>query len=639
MEHIKNKTFEEPFNDEDYALGAEFSLLVEQFNKWQNGEPGARRQSLLVLGPHGFGKTGYTVDYFERLEDVRVVVKSLSNTTPENFFIPVPTKDGVVAQGAPDDTTLETLLLEELKPQYPGERVVLFLDELNRVPTKSIFNLVMEVSQEYTVAGVELPHLIGVVCCANPPGDPSRYTGVLMLDYAQADRFHTVILEENDVPWRHYLAYEYPHLDLNPFFTTWAGLERQIRLDFPPRLMEFFLRLDAEGLPQQWALPFTSKRLQLKTVSDTDVTEKVLSQLAASIHSTLHLTPAKPLGSAVKAAIKNNWSIRLMGDPGIGKTSAIKAMVSDVKLDSVYFSLSQVSPEDMAMPVPREGKLRTLLMSRLKRTEDEKYVLILDEFSRAQRRTAAAAMELTNNHAIAGQTLHGLSAVVAIDNKPQVGNTPLDTGRVDDAQASRFVLTLELDPNNTGWQDYLRAQYGQEWAQAFIDWWAEDLNDTVRWAVTPRCLERLMVREKKGLPLAPAIPVIGTDRAPATNQLLLLRRRLEGVALGMRELLEDIDAYMKFMEETNPDEVVLDEPAVVVKRQQVLSLLRNADEKRLVDAQESHKLASRMIPLLSVQERLAVLRTAEANTPRNKIWTDALIAMTVAARKAKNKKK
>lgn len=638
MEHIDNKTFEESFDDRDFALGAEFAFLVDEYNKWEQGEPGARRQSLLVLGPHGFGKTGYTTDFFSRLPNTRVVNKSLSQTTPENFFIPVPTKGELKVEKAGDEVSLETLLLEELKPQYPGEKVILFLDELNRVPTKAIFNLVMEVSQEYTIAGVELPHLMGVVCAANPPGDPGRYAGVLMLDYAQADRFHTVILEENDTPWRHYLAYKFPHLDLNAFFETWECLERQIRLDFPPRLMEFFLRLDQERLPQQWALPFTAQRLQLMTISKTDVTDKVLEKFAASIGSSMHPYPEKPLDAALKAAIKNKWSIRLLGDPGIGKTSAIKALISEAKLDSVYFSLSQVSPEDMAMPVPRDGKLYTLLMKRLKRTMDEKYTLILDEFSRAQRRTAAAAMELTNNHAIAGQPLQGLSAVVAIDNKPQVGSTPLDTGRIDDAQASRFVLTLELSPDNTGWQAYLRKKYGEEFAQAFIDWRAEDVRDPNRWAATPRCLERLMKRENAGLPLADAVPVIGAARAPITNQLLLLRRRLEGVSLGLREILDDLPKWLAFMEESNPDNANIDDPAVIMKRQQILTLLRNVDTKKLVDAQQEFKFANKMVLRMSRQERISILRSAPQEDPtRLKLWTAAL--SSIARKKAKAKKK
>jgi hypothetical protein len=158
--------------------------------------------------------------------------------------------------------------------------------------------------------------------------------------------------------------------------------------------------------------------------------------------------------AAVAYAIAEGWRLRLVGPPGIGKTSHIRAAVEAAGYELEYLSLSQASVHDLVVPVPVAGKLDFLPAARLVRP-DREYVLVLDEFSRAPAETASAAMELVNEKAIAGRPLEGCVAVIALDNPAEVGGLQLDTGRIDAAQASRFTATIEVGEDDLPWREVL----------------------------------------------------------------------------------------------------------------------------------------------------------------------------------------
>ncbi|MFO7961246.1 MAG: AAA family ATPase, partial [Nitriliruptoraceae bacterium] len=122
-------------------------------------------------------------------------------------------------------------------------------------------------------------------------------------------------------------------------------------------------------------------------------------------------------------AVAERASIHLVGPHGIGKTAYVRAWAEAQGLRVVTRSLPVCSQRDFCVPLPvvdratGQRQLEVLVLEQLLQThDDDRYVLILDEFSRADRATLNTAMELLQEGTIAGQELPGLAAVVALDN-------------------------------------------------------------------------------------------------------------------------------------------------------------------------------------------------------------------------------
>jgi MoxR-like ATPase len=298
------------------------------------------------------------------------------------------------------------------------------------------------------------------------------------------------------------------------------------------------------------------------------------------------------VGRAVAHAIAEGWRLRLVGPPGIGKTSHIRAAVEAAGYELEYLSLSQASVHDLVVPVPVAGRLDFLPAARLVRPGRD-YVLVLDEFSRAPAETAAAAMELVNEKAIAGRPLEGCVAVIALDNPAEVGGLHLDTGRIDTAQASRFTATIEVGEDDLPWREVLRARFPAT-ASAFLDWRAEDLDDAARVLVSPRCLERMLSLHAGGLDPELGLPVLGGERVPVA--VAALRRRLQGVrTVGLAALVADLDGHLDRLRDGD-----------VHAELAVLTALQRADVASLRAATAA---VARLLAVLHPNHRLALVRT------------------------------
>jgi MoxR-like ATPase len=566
----------------------------------------AERGAVHLIGPHGIGKTAY-VRAWCRGQGLRVVERSLPVCTPRDFCVPLPVADPVTGQ-----RHVETLLLDQLTQAHDGDRYVLLLDEFSRAD-RATLNTAMELLQERTLAGQPLPGLAAVVALDNPAED-GDYAGVLGLDLAQADRVATLQVDVDDIPWRTHLSTVHGR-DLDEVWRVWGRLPAPARKVLCPRVLDHLVTVVDRGLAAELALPVLPSGRQ-RLLDDTgeepvDVTAAAVGELAVVIAATRDggvvagrragaragvrtgvAGEGGVVGRAVAHAIAEGWRLRLVGPPGIGKTSHIRAAVEAAGYELEYLSLSQASVHDLVVPVPVAGRLDFLPAARLVRPGRD-YVLVLDEFSRAPAETAAAAMELVNEKAIAGRPLSGCVAVIALDNPAEVGGLHLDTGRIDTAQASRFTATIEVGEDDLPWRDVLRARFPST-ASAFLDWRAEDLDDAARVLVSPRCLERMLSLHAGGLDPELGLPVLGGERVPVP--IAALRRRLRGEpTVGLAGVLAELDDHLARLRDGDPHTELA-----------VLTALQRTDVASLRAATAA---VARLLAALHPNHRLALVRT------------------------------
>jgi MoxR-like ATPase len=574
----------------------------------------AERGSVHLIGPHGIGKTAYVRAWFLE-QGLRVVERSLPVCSQRDFCVPLPVTDPDTGQ-----RHVEVLVLEQLLQVDENDRYVVILDEFSRADHATL-NTVMELLQEGTIAGQPLPGLAAVVALDNPAED-GDYAGVVGLDLAQADRVATLQVDVDDIPWRAHLATVHGR-DLGPVWRVWGTLTGAARRVLCPRVLDHLVTLVDRGLPAELALPVLPSGRQRLPGHDELATGDTLDRLADAIHGSWAAAGQEPpllasgrdadqglVGRAVADAIAGGWRLRLVGPPGIGKTSHVRSAVEAAGYELEYLSLSQASVHDLVVPVPVGGRLEFLPAARLVRA-DRQYVLVLDEFSRAPADTASAAMELVNERSIAGRRLDGCVAVIALDNPAEVGGLHLDTGRIDVAQASRFTATLEVGEDELPWRDVLLGRFPAS-APTFLDWRAEDLDDAARMLVSPRCLERMLSLHAHGLDPALGLPVLAGERAPVA--IAALRRRLRGErTAGFAALLTDLDAVVGRLKDGDPHTELT-----------VLTALQRAEARALERAQPA---VVRLLGGLHANHRLALVRGGGA---RRNVLLQALQQLALA---------
>ena len=568
------------------------------------------RSSVHLIGDHGIGKTAY-VRAWCQARGLRVVERSLPVCSQRDFCVPLPVQDPATGR-----RHLEVLVLEQLLQADAHDRYVLILDEFSRAD-RATLNTAMELLQEATIAGQELPGLAAVVALDNPTDDED-YAGVAGLDLAQADRVATLHVDVDDIPWRSHLT-EVHGRPLDGVWQVWGRLAGDARKVLCPRVLDHLLTVVDAHLPAELALPvLPSGRQRLYDTDGNDRTDETLRELTATIRASWSEAahPASPPGAspaggggteatrAIAAAITSGWQLRLVGAPGIGKTSYIRQVVEEAGYELEYVSLSQTSITDLVVPVPVAGRLEFLPAARLVRPE-RRYVLVLDEFSRASADTASAAMELVNERSIAGRQLDGCVAVLALDNPAEVAGLHLDTGRIDVAQASRFTATLNLGEDDLPWREVLRARFPAH-ARTFLDWRAEDLDDAARVLVSPRCVERMLSLHAAGLDVDLALPMLGGQRVPVGT--VALRRRLRGEhSRGLAALAADLDQVLDRL--TGGDDRT---------ELAVLAALQRAEPATLA----THEAAvTRLLGAIHPNHRLALVRGGE---PRREVLLRAL---------------
>lgn len=152
-------------------------------------------KNLRIIGGPGIGKTAIAKSVIEDM-GYPIIYMSGSATTPDNLFVPVPTKDGKV----------DIILDERFMMDQP---YVLVVDEFSRCKPEvkpKFYGLL----QERRLGGIDLPNLVAVIALDNPREIAGRRMDAGTIERAAADRFWaTVEITASETNWADHLIRKY----------------------------------------------------------------------------------------------------------------------------------------------------------------------------------------------------------------------------------------------------------------------------------------------------------------------------------------------------------------------------------------------------------------------------------------------
>lgn len=199
------------------------------------------RLTVLIQGPPGCGKTELLKSEVAAAGK-ELVYYSMPFTSPDALIVPMPTPEG----------TLEMLIAEELRrPGQPGAtEAVIGWDEYNRPSSKATFAKLMEMTQEWSLGGVDLDGITAQIALCNPPVWQGRKMGVSRNNIAQADRF-TISIEvtPEDIPANEWLIATYGPVAETVLEWWKSDIDDSGREWITKRTLERFIKLHQAGLP------------------------------------------------------------------------------------------------------------------------------------------------------------------------------------------------------------------------------------------------------------------------------------------------------------------------------------------------------------------------------------------------------
>jgi len=190
----------------------------------------ANNLNVLLIGPHGVGKTSRVLAAFGRAK-LKYKYFSASTMDPWVDFIGIPKE-------AKDDKGgyLELVLPKELRDDNID---ALFFDEFNR-SQKKVRNAVMELIQFKSINGRKFNNL-KVVWAAINPEDTEEYQ-VEELDPAQKGRFHVKFNVPSE-PSKAYFTQAYNASLANSAVAWWQKLPAEIKKLVDPRTLDYALKM------------------------------------------------------------------------------------------------------------------------------------------------------------------------------------------------------------------------------------------------------------------------------------------------------------------------------------------------------------------------------------------------------------
>ncbi|GLW48688.1 hypothetical protein Stsp02_43500 [Streptomyces sp. NBRC 14336] len=199
------------------------------------------RWTVLLQGPPGCGKTELVRQTLREGLGREPLYFSLPVTNVEDLCAPIPTADG----------TLDNLLAAKFTGPEPKAIV---WDEYNRPKDRAAFAKLMEITQEWSLAGRPIEHLRAQIAVQNPPYHLGRKLQVARNNIAQATRF-TASLEvaPEDIPANEWLLARYGS-DAETVLEWWKhDIDDEGRAWITKRTLERLIKLHRKGLPLQMA--------------------------------------------------------------------------------------------------------------------------------------------------------------------------------------------------------------------------------------------------------------------------------------------------------------------------------------------------------------------------------------------------
>jgi hypothetical protein len=371
----------------------------------------------------------------------------------------------------------------------------------------------------------------------------------------------------------------------------------------------------------RWALPLVNgERLRLtetRGAKSVDRTAEILDRLAAALGVPNPATIPDPVRKVLRAALRNRWSVLLQGPPGCGKTELVRATIrAELGRDPLYFSLPVTNVEDLCAPLPTAaGTLENLLARPF--TGAEPKAIVWDEYNRPKDKAAfARLMEITQEWSLAGQPIENLRAQVAIQNPPYHLGRKLLVSRNNIAQATRFTVSLVVDPADIPANEWLIGKYGGV-AETVLEWWKHDIDDQGREWITKRTIERLVKLHERGLPLELATIYLGDGEYAPVPLTALIDRLANRPVTGLGELARQVGRWEERLRAESAS-VEGGNGADIVHQ-----LLANAELSQL---RRHRKVVARLVALLPPKLRATYFVGVAED--RQRFWIDVFATLT-----------
>ncbi|WP_329184485.1 AAA family ATPase [Actinacidiphila glaucinigra] len=199
------------------------------------------RWTVLLQGPPGCGKT----------EVVRETLREDLGRDPLYFSLPVTNVEDLCAPVPDRDGSLDTLLAQKFTGSEPKAIV---WDEYNRPKDKAAFAKLMEITQEWSLAGRRIENLRAQIAVQNPPYHLGRRLMVSRNNIAQATRFTaSLTVEPGDIPANEWLIARYGALAETVLEWWKHDIDEDGRAWITKRTIERLIKLHQRGLPLQMA--------------------------------------------------------------------------------------------------------------------------------------------------------------------------------------------------------------------------------------------------------------------------------------------------------------------------------------------------------------------------------------------------
>lgn len=504
------------------------------------------RQTVHFMGDHGIGKTSKVMDYFAKA-GIQVVYINLANITPDDKLVVAP------LVGEDGQLTLGQLLMEDLTPGVP---FAIVLDDA-RQASKQVQNQFMQPVNDWTFGHQTLHGLVSIVMMDNEGATEGIRTSE---DLAVADRKVTVRLNANDTGWRYALAAKYASTNLSRVFDVWDSLNGELRHTLSPRALDHVIYCVLNGFPPIFGLPIVGdQRVRLVTSSGTTVqdrTKEILERICAGLNRSYTEQMPEAAVAVIDAALRDGLAVLIQGDPGVGKTAVTKERIAKAGLREVYYSMPFTDPEALVAPMPKDGKLKSLIATELADTSP--YAIIWDEYNRPSSPAAfAKLMEITQQWSLAGIPLTGLKAQIALCNPTQWQGRRMQVSKGNIAQADRFTISIQIAADDipanewllTRWPDTVsngdpeRRERARSVIEAVIEWFKNDIGDEHRAWITKRTLVRLAQLHMAGLPLQWAPIYLGEGEYAPVPLVDLEARLADRPMARLAEIAADIDTW------------------------------------------------------------------------------------------------